>query len=195
MQANVPILAHLFWFVFAMVSLLVVWQFAFVPTMNASFRARVFEIRRELFLYMADGNISPNEKAYTHLRSNMNAALRFSERISLVRLLIGGLLVRSQVGDRQSELAAATASVSPEVRDRLCKFDQDLGEALAVHVIFVSPSAWALVLFFVLGAIVYALMHGMRALSSAVCVPVRQKLVEVVATLERDHFPSRQAAF
>ena len=51
-------------------------------------RHRLFVLRDELFDYALDGNLSFDHPAYAMLRRRMNNLLRFSHKISFVRLLI-----------------------------------------------------------------------------------------------------------
>lgn len=58
------------------------WRYVYVPSCIDQFREHMFRLRRELFMYMADGHIAPTHPAYCELREMLNGLLRHSERFT-----------------------------------------------------------------------------------------------------------------
>lgn len=55
-------------------------------------RQKVFDLRNEVFMYAARGNIAFDHPAYTMLRHTLNGAIRFSHRLSLLHIVTLAIL-------------------------------------------------------------------------------------------------------
>ena len=69
-------------------ALIGVWRFILIPTLTDHFRQNMFELRRELFCYMASGGVNADEPAYAHLRRSMNGMIRYAEHVSFSRMIV-----------------------------------------------------------------------------------------------------------
>lgn len=153
--------------VISLLLLLAAFQFVLLPSLMDEFRQRIFHLRRELFLMAADGMLGPNEPAYTHLRTTMNGVLRFTERLTLLRLFLHGTLFREQTRAYSQKLHRELSRVEdPLVREKLMYFRRRLGQEIIRHVLVVSPVAWVL---FVLCTPVFLFVYvfkGVQALGA-----------------------------
>jgi hypothetical protein len=186
MQINPTELGRLVWFVFSICALMAAWQVAVVPTLQDCFRLKLFGIRRRLFLYMADGNIEANHPAYTRLRSSINASLRFTERLSFVRVVVGALMSRSEISEQNEQRKAAMSSTTPEVQNQLEKYNNELGKAISLHLLAVSPSLWLIVIGLVLTALVYVIIHRATTATSKLCTSTGSAIIELISIEDRE---------
>jgi hypothetical protein len=143
MLSDVELLSRGVWLVISLIALMVTIRFVVLPTFMTEFRQRIFTLRRELFLYMADGHIAPEHPAYVMLRNNMNGLLRFTEDISFGRMILGALFFRqpSKMYALRFERCANLIE-GDEVRNHLTGFKTRIGKEILVHSFKVSPSAW-----------------------------------------------------
>jgi hypothetical protein len=81
---------------------------------NDAFRDDIFNLRDEMFLYAAQGNISFDHPAYTRLRSRMNALLRHGNSLTLTRLLI----LHATCKDAKSEWFSAWETAMKELPEK-----------------------------------------------------------------------------
>jgi hypothetical protein len=117
-----------------LLALMALWQFGLKPTFIAEFRQFVISQRRKLFLFMAEGNISPDDPAYLHLRRTMNGLLRRAEQLTVCRLLLSRYVLRGYLLDYAREVEETFAQVSdPAVRAKLREFDNALSYAIKKH--------------------------------------------------------------
>jgi len=121
------------------------WRWCYLPAINAAFRQDLFALRRELFLYAADGNIPFSSPAYTHLRYVLNGSLRFAERMTLGRVLFTIAMTPQSLCETES--AALIAQIDDSgVRARLQDLHSRFGEVVGRHMLLGSPPL-ALVIF------------------------------------------------
>ncbi|HEY6351132.1 MAG TPA: hypothetical protein VI636_17140 [Candidatus Angelobacter sp.] len=73
---------------FGLILLWLLWNFGWRPYLEDNIRQKLFELRNELFLYAADGEISFSDPAYMFLRRRIEALIRFAHKINAIRLLI-----------------------------------------------------------------------------------------------------------
>jgi hypothetical protein len=129
-----------------MLVLLAVVQFVLLPTLTERFRQRMFEIRRRLFVFMANGGIRPDDIAYVRLRSTTNSMLRYAERVWLVEALVMAVVFRREVAAHQARVMADLASADGgRARERILLFKREIDDAVADHLIATSFVAWVLV--------------------------------------------------
>lgn len=170
-------LAKMIWLTTGLFSLIATFQFLLLPTLVAGFRQRIFGLRRELFLLVVQNKISPEEPAYTHLRSTMNGVLRFAHHLTLTRLLFHGTLFRKHTLAYAQRLKEDLASVrNSKLREQLIQFRLRLGQEIIRHVLLSSPLAWICTLLLspiLLGIVVF---RGFREL-----VKLGQKSLSVFA--------------
>lgn len=119
------------------------WRYLLLPTLVDEFRQKVFALRRELFLLMADHRLPYSEPAYTRLRATMNAQLRYAERLTMGRLLVSALVSRSAAKEyRARQLQDIDAITNHEVRLAIEDIRQRLSIAIAIHLVLASPIGW-----------------------------------------------------
>lgn len=161
---------NLIWTFLGIVGLYAAFRLVALPTAVEVFRQRVFALRRELFLWMADGNIEASDPAYRHTRETMNALLRYAERVSVLR----SLLLWSALGDELRAYRSYSEAILSRVktdaqRERLVTLRKELDKAVGAYAIVTSPVLAPL--FFVLTVVVLAVSIvvalGTRALGLA----------------------------
>jgi hypothetical protein len=135
---------NIIWLALSVVALCVTIRYVVVPAMRDTLRYRLFSIRRDMFLFMANGGISQDHAAYGHVRAFLNASIRYADHFSLSRT-IAGVLVAGDIGrERTREIEASMNALAPEVKTRLQSYRQRAALALAVYAVVRSPLAWIL---------------------------------------------------
>jgi len=105
--------------------LLFIWLFVFFLWKDYcldAFREDAFELRDELFLYAADGNVGFDNSAYKMLRQRINVSLRYAHAFTLARFVLAIVILS---GVRNPESAAweeALASLPCDVQKRLTQY-------------------------------------------------------------------------
>jgi hypothetical protein len=127
----------------AMLVLLALFRWMFLPTAVDAFRQRIFALRRQLFLYMVEGHIARDERAYLMLRTSMNGLLRFAERVTLTRALLGSSSLRRYSEDYRVKWHAALDQIEdPAARRCLVHLRAQTSRAIFVHLVVISPIMW-----------------------------------------------------
>ena len=93
-------------------------------------RQRLFLIRREMFLFMADGGIDPDSLAYGHVRTFMNTAIRYADGLSLTRSIVGIATIGEYGKTRMLKIEEEIASLPPSTRERLISFRSRAAETI-----------------------------------------------------------------
>jgi hypothetical protein len=138
--------ANIIWTAGSLCLLWALGRFILVPAMRDTLRYRLFRLRRDMFLYMAEGGVSADHPAYGHVRSSMNAAIRFSDSISVART-IAGMAVSGKLGrERMREIELSVASLPPGTRERIQDFRQRAALAVGVYAVVRSPLGWIIML-------------------------------------------------
>ncbi len=118
-----------------------------------TFRQSIFAIRDELFLYAAQGNIAFDHPAYRSLRNMLNGYIRFSHRISLVRMIAHSISMRSYgqpIPEFNEIWKDAIEDLSKEKREKLEGFLMEASAQL-FYFLFLSTilkKAFAIPVFF-----------------------------------------------
>src|SRR5712692_10512646 len=120
MRPEIIWVAAAIWATLSLGAALAVYQYLLQPTFADYFRQDLFQLRFDLFMFMAQGRIAPNHPAYTQLRNALNGMLRFAERVHLVRILISASVVDGAEYLRRFEIALAT--LDAETRAELMQF-------------------------------------------------------------------------
>jgi hypothetical protein len=116
------------------------------------YRQHLFEVRDDLFIYAAKGNIGFDHRAYANLRMMLNGAIRFADRFSFTYVASMFVLLRSiQFDDTESDkfsedLRSSIAELPEEVQAYLQNVRKKLKTATAFLLIFKSPIALPLLL-------------------------------------------------
>jgi len=140
------------WVGLSILSLTIAFQHILLSTLVDGFRDRLFALRRELFLLVADSKIAPTDLAYVSFRRHLNGMIRFAERITFMRLAFTGIFVWWRFGAEgmrsmhDSELRAFDSIPDVEVRDALKRIHRKMSVAGALHIFASSPIAWLLTL-------------------------------------------------
>lgn len=139
-------LAEVLWLILGLFLLVFAMQFVVLPSRTDQLRHRVFCLRRELFLMMAEGRIDKRNPAYIGLRNAMNWSLRFAERMDLSSSIVCMLLFRKRIWAlTRFRHDVIEAIADPAVRARLRELDKELGRLTFSHSAPVSPIAWILI--------------------------------------------------
>lgn len=159
MQPDVHSIAVVLRISIGMLALFLAFRFLFVPTVVASFRQRIFEERRALFLFMADGGILPDNPAYVHLRSTMNGLLRQAENITFLRMLMAWRLYREQSKIYRDHFQIAIDAIEDNAKkDQLLKHREAVSLAVFSRILFTSPMAMFCAIVFCSVALLRALV-------------------------------------
>jgi hypothetical protein len=116
------------------------------------YRQYLFEVRDDLFIYAAKGQIGFDHRAYKDLRMMLNGSIRFADRIGFI--YVSSMLVRLKVikfDDIESEkfsrdLRKSIEELPPEVQSYLQDVRKKLKVATTFLMVFRSPVAIALFL-------------------------------------------------
>jgi len=127
-------------------------QFVLRPAILDSFRQRIFAIRRDAFLFVANGVIRRDDPEYIATQAYLNRLLRYAERLMFLRL-VAGMVVIEMHADRMKEFPfSIPKSPDAEVSQLLHRIRQRATERVFWHVIETSPLAWlALAIFLPVG--------------------------------------------
>ena len=126
-----------------LLGLILAWRFMVLPTMHDRFRQRLFEIRRSLFLLVADGKVGSTEPAYRQLRDMINGLLRFAERVTLIRALVTNKSLPLNIAAYTERTQLAMAQVKDaSVRHALEEHRERVGFEIIKHIIWTSPELW-----------------------------------------------------
>lgn len=130
------------------------FQYVYLPSMVDGLRDRLFNLRRELFLLVVRGEISPTDPEYVNLRDGLNGFIRFAARMTFLRAVAlptafmmlrdRGVLLEAAVQQRKT-VAEGKTSADPG-RRRLSVIDERFSKAVAVHLLLSSPIAWLVAL-------------------------------------------------
>jgi hypothetical protein len=180
MYMNPDLIQSVIWTTISLFALVLLFRIILVPTSVEVLRQDLFKIRRDLFLYMAEGQIEPTHPAYVSLRTTINAVLRYAEKISNANILLG-FLTKKETKAYDERVAAELKQVeNPEVQKRLHALRVEVYKAIGLHMFRVSPLIWlALAMaFVVLLAIllVAVLTKSVRALCARAGDRVREAL-------------------
>lgn len=135
------------------------FHFVFIPALIAGFRQNLFDLRRELFLLMAEGRITATDPVYTRMRYLMNGSLRFAERVSIWRFAFTAFCMRDAIPDEPSISESIETIEDVETRGRLNVINLKLGVCYTLHVVAVSPVLWLLAVPVTLALVVVALLN------------------------------------
>jgi len=138
------------WVGLSVIALVVAFQYVFLPTVVDCFRDRMFELRRDLFLLVADGKIAPTDQAYVSLRRLMNGTIRFAERITFVRLCMAALFMwwrfgpERLAGMREADMPNFESIPDPVARTAMRRIHDEMSKAGPLYIFVSSPVAWLL---------------------------------------------------
>jgi hypothetical protein len=155
--------ADVVWGIVGWAALVAVIQFMLLPTAVEAFRQRLFELRRELFLYMADGHIRPNHPAYLRLRRLLDSLLRFAERVTFLRIVMMQVSYDPDAATEPTIEKVIDTARDERTRAHLRAFHYRVTFTILRHIVFTSPAAWCLVVVVVPAL---AIRRGVRTLKS-----------------------------
>jgi hypothetical protein len=121
-------------------------QAVLLPGAVERFRQTVFGVRRDMFLFMVNGGICPDDPAYVHMRATMNGLLRYAERVTLLRTMVSMRQLRRAPVPGKTLQEVLDGVEDKAARAAMCGFRDRVGNAILVHVIFTSPVGWGLIL-------------------------------------------------
>src|SRR5258708_32890642 len=112
---------HAINFVVALTAASLAFQFVLRPAIIDSFRQRIFAIRRDALLLVADGVVDPSDGEYIITDIYLNNLLRFAERLTFMRFVVGMWVydIHERRLTPQSLGFDVTASKTQEARDKL----------------------------------------------------------------------------
>jgi hypothetical protein len=122
----------------------VVYRFFVVPTLIDHLRHRLFTIRREMFIFMAEGGIDSDHRAYGRVRWFLNSAIRYAGGLSFARSLLGAAFAGERGRERVFELNEAISELPNDTKAQIEKFRDRATTAVALYTIVRSPLAWVL---------------------------------------------------
>lgn len=142
MMSRESAIANLIGFVIACLAVLVAWRKLVLPNLRDSLRHRLFDLRHELFMFMANGGVAADARAYGHVRSAMNGWIRFAERLSFTRTVLLAVVARDELRVRTEKVDRDLAELDPSAREALVLFRRRAGKAIATYLVASSPLAW-----------------------------------------------------
>jgi hypothetical protein len=159
----------------SILGLIALWFFIVYGWRNLrldSFRNDVFEIRDEMFLYAAQGNVRFDHPAYTMLRSRMNVVLRYAHEFTLTKVCVV-LLTQDLTNKPFAGWQSEVDTLAPEIQEKMREFNRRVAEAMLCHMIY-SPF------------LLYLLVRPFRTLfKSLVVQEAAGERSNVVLTVER----------
>ncbi len=174
------------WVGLSFLTLVLVFQYIYLPTLVDGFRDRLFGIRRELLLLVAQERLPANDPAYVALRHTINGFVRYAERVTFLRGVFIPTLVMLISSKRERKIVARlgvpdhtlTKTSDPNVKEKLRELEYRAQKATALHVLASSPIAWiaAAVLVLPLLVLVAALAGSITAAKAS-----QRKIVERVS--------------
>ena len=182
---DAELFANVFRNTFAIIALLYAFTRALPETMMEWFRHDLFEIRRELFLLMADGVIDKQHPAYVRLRDELNGLLRRAEELTGLQIIAMSLMLRNDSHVAPSETAMLIRGIQDKgSREKLDAIQQAIGRAIVRHIRrlqFVSPPL----------LVAFAILRLRMRIKHPQALP-RENLI--VRTIEADGFQEAQMA-
>jgi hypothetical protein len=136
----------------------------YLATVHALFRYRIFVVRRELLLMVADGEIDASHPAYRSLRDLMNGLLRYTENITFMRCMVSAILCKDEASAMKSNLTGSIDSVEDAAtREKLRNIYQQVTTHLLKLVLITSPVLlWSAVGLLVILLAAILLLRGER---------------------------------
>lgn len=121
--------------------LFAVFQLVYLPSRVEALRCKLFSARRDLFLYMSKGHVDPADPAYRELREHFNRMLRFAERVTFARGLLGWIVWRRELRVEVESVKLIKAVKDDALREELMKIKTRVDFAVAVHLLTTSIPA------------------------------------------------------
>jgi hypothetical protein len=141
------------------VALVLTYRYLWVPLNIAVLRQRVFKLRRELFLYAADGNVSFDARAYVQLNDTLNSLIGFADKVTVFEALVCAVFVA------KTPYVDATADAIRKVEDQKVRgtleaMHAQIHREIVRHLALTSPLFWLLVLPSGLYVFIRHMFHG-----------------------------------
>jgi hypothetical protein len=155
--------ANVIWMGIALIALWAVCRFFVIPAIRDTLRHRLFAIRREMFLFMAEGGVSPDHPAYGSVRTFINVAIRYADGLSLARSLIGFTVAGKFGKERVKEVERLIATLPEPARTRISSFRQRAAMAIGLYASIRSPLAWVLVFPAIVATVVFVIISILRS--------------------------------
>lgn len=137
------LLANLLWNFGAFIILAFVVYRAVFPLFVAEFRHELFALRRDLFLFMAQGEIAPNHPAYARMRTTINGLLYRAEDLTGLNLIVSLAIAQREAHRAVRSTAAEIRRTSdPRARAHLMEIHDRMSIAIVRHlqrIRFISP--------------------------------------------------------
>lgn len=114
------------------------------PALVGRLRDKLFDLRRELFLLVAEKRLSATHPVYLRLRTTINGLIATAEEVSLSRLMVA-LIARRRYGHLYPPLTEMLSTADPELQEKLTKAHMRIGSIVFLHVLCVSPISTAAV--------------------------------------------------
>jgi hypothetical protein len=149
------------WVGLSFLILVLVFQYVYLPTLVDGFRDRLFSIRRELLLLVAQERLPTNDPSYLAMRQTINGFVRHAERVTFLRGVFIPAIVMLISSTRERQVVRQilpdhmlTKTSDPDVQATLRELEYRLEKATALHVLASSPIAWIAAVFLVLPLLV-----------------------------------------
>jgi hypothetical protein len=126
----------------------ILFFFGWRPYRIDNVRENLFQVRNELFLLAANGDVSFDEPAYRVLRDRLNAVIRFAHTITLTRSVLFGLQAKSLPNQREAWLLTVQ-KLPQEQQRKLIDLDERTTFVILWQLFTGSPILWAALLVYV----------------------------------------------
>lgn len=110
-----------------------------------AYRQEIFKIRDELFNFAAEGGITFSHPAYGMARTYLNGTIRFTEHLSLVRMITANIVLKKHASHFEMEIANRLKGLTEPQREAI---SAALDKAIAHTILYLVRKNVAVVLLF-----------------------------------------------
>lgn len=110
-----------------------------------AYRQEIFKIRDELFNFAAEGGIDFSHPAYAMVRTYLNGTIRFTEHLSLVRMITANVVLKRHASHFEADIANRLKGLTEAQREAI---SVALDKAAAYTVLYLVRKNVAVVLLF-----------------------------------------------
>jgi len=127
----------------------IVFYLGWRPYRLDNVREKLFQLRSELFLLAADGEVSFSDPAYYGLRNRLNAVIRFAHTMTLTRVILYGHGLTEEYHTEFQAWQDAVDNLEPQQRQKLIDIDRRTAITIAVQIFTGSPILWLAATFYI----------------------------------------------
>ena len=130
--------------ILAVLCLYVAWAFVYRSQQVDQTRSQLFALRHDLFMLAANGQIAFDADAYRASERLLNALIRYTHRMQLLRILAVQVLGIVPTGDAEQIYQAIQDHPDAKVRDKIRDITTHAGLLVIKHIAYSTLLTWAL---------------------------------------------------